>query len=108
MSENTAETNESRRNEQDSGNESFELTEDNRGIGAVASIIIFARSTGRRPEQLSGEHFEEYTAWVNEHPDETPLSLKVNFQGPFEKLTEHVTEVTEEEIETYKKHVNLT
>lgn len=86
---------------------SFELTEENRGIGAAASIVTFARSTGRNPASLSERHFNEYTAWVEQHPDDTELGLKVHFRGTFEKLLEHVTEVTDEEVKAYQSRVGL-
>lgn len=87
--------------------DTFQLTDDNRGIGAAASIIIFARSTGRNAKSLSERHFEEYRAWIEQHPEETDLTLQVHFKGTFTKLIEHVDEVTEPQLTTYKKHVGL-
>ena len=85
----------------------FELTRENRGVGAAASIVIFARSTGRKATSLTDRHFNEYQAWVEQHPEETELNLKVHLRGAFTKLTEHVDEVTEEQLTAYKQRVGL-
>lgn len=80
----------------------FTLTPENRGVGVAASIVLFARYTGRKASELTESEFEEYTAWVEEHTDDTELRMQAHFKGTFCKLLEHVEEVSEEEITAYK------
>ena len=85
----------------------IELTEENRGVGAAASIVMFARSTGRRKDDLEARHFTEYVEWVKQHPNDTGLSLRVHFPGTFKKLLSHINSVTEQQLTAYKEKTGL-
>lgn len=86
----------------------FTLTPENRGVGVAASIVLFSRYTGRKASDLTENDFEEYTAWVEEHTDDTELRMKAHFKGTFCKLLEYVSEVSEEEITAYKEASGFT
>lgn len=100
----TSENTEHGEQNDDSG---FELTEENRSVGAAASIVIFARSTGRRTDDLDTHHFAEYNEWVKQHPNETGLSLRVHLPGTFTKLLSHIDSVTEQQLTAYKQKTGL-
>jgi hypothetical protein len=79
------------------------ITQDNDGRAITASIVLYAKTNEKDPEELTVSDYEEYQKWADQHD----LGLRANYATTFEDMLKWTEKITDEDVGEYKEFEGL-